>query len=114
MYHNDHDCSIDISWEADPWDFVLVEMITARKHHICGECHEHIHPKQKYERVKGLLDGKWSLIRTCERCLTLRDHYCPNGHIYGELLETISNALGSDYIETLIPRETCLECIERK
>ncbi len=109
---SDHDCSIAFhDLDTEPYTLFIEDIVTARKHHSCCECQEHICPGQKYERVKGLCDGSWSSHKTCLRCLTLRKHYCPDGYIFGALFQTIRDALGPEYLETVIPKEACLDCL---
>lgn len=59
-------------------------MPTAQKQHLCCECGGAIQPGEKYERVEGLWDGKFSTFKTCPDCLAL---LCENEpcRIYGGL-----------------------------
>ena len=87
------DCSEDMDFDAilDP---CFVKEVTARRPHVCGECHEPIKPGMRYEYTKGLIDGKWETHKTCLPCVAMRDDYCPNGWFFGYLGDSIKNCLG--------------------
>ncbi|MBK1633766.1 hypothetical protein CKO31_24105 [Thiohalocapsa halophila] len=46
----------------------------ARIEHRCAECDSTIHPGERYERVFGIWEGESGVVRTCPRCLALRDY----------------------------------------
>lgn len=46
--------------------------VVARKPHVCCECRRQIATGQKYSRVKGCWDGRWSEFKTCLDCHDLR------------------------------------------
>ena len=48
-------------------------MRKARKEHICCECRRVIHPKERYQEIKGCWSGEWATYKTCEPCADLRD-----------------------------------------
>lgn len=41
--------------------------------HRCTECDSTIHPGERYERVFGVWERDPGVVRTCPRCLDLRD-----------------------------------------
>ena len=41
---------------------------TARKHHLCGECHRLIEPGERYEYVFEIYDGDPQSHKTCMTC----------------------------------------------
>ena len=92
------ECACDCSADYDPPAIVREAIHWARKTYICCECGEQIKPGQRYERADGKWDKYWSTYATCMPCLAIRKAYCPQGWVYGELLETISECLGLDYI----------------
>ena len=47
----------------------------ARIEHVCGECHEKIHPGEKYERYFAVWWGQAETQKTCETCLDLRRRF---------------------------------------
>ncbi len=94
------DCSVDIDEGAE---VSLVKVITARKEHICCECHETIKAGQKYEQATLLFDGSWMTYKTCIPCQRIRDHYCAHGFYFEMLRDQIQSCLGFDYTE--IPEE---------
>lgn len=47
--------------------------LKARKDHKCDECFKPIRSGENYEFVRVLWRDKFEVIRTCERCLELRD-----------------------------------------
>lgn len=67
----------------------------ARKQHSCCECPRPIQPGDRYEQVKGCWDGTWSTHRTCLLCVTLRERFCPDGWVYGELHQVLEQ-IGDD------------------
>jgi hypothetical protein len=46
----------------------------ARKQHKCYECHRAIHPGELYEKVWAIWDGNMGVVKTCTRCLDLREY----------------------------------------
>ena len=88
------DCSVDCDIYAD---FYKETYPKAKKEHCCCECGEIIKPGQKYQRVVGSWEGDFSSFATCATCDNIREHYCPNGSIFGGLAEAIQNCLGFDY-----------------
>lgn len=89
-------CNCSVDWYDQP-ELYRVKTITARKPHRCCECHQEIAPGQRYELVDGKWAGQWGHFATCEPCARIRDDYCPDGSVLGELAETIMNCLGFDY-----------------
>jgi len=59
----------------------------AQKIHRCGECGRQILPKEEYEYTKGFWEGLWEVHKTCKDCLSIRDEFFCNNHIYGMVLE---------------------------
>ncbi|CAJ5442576.1 Uncharacterised protein [Burkholderia pseudomallei] len=45
----------------------------ARKEHKCDECGSKIKPGQQYEHTFGIWDGHQDRIKTCERCVGMRE-----------------------------------------
>jgi len=45
----------------------------ARKAHRCGECGAVIQPGEGYQRIRGLWEGAWSGVKSCEKCADLRE-----------------------------------------
>ena len=90
------DCSIEDS-DSTP-DVFSSKSVTARKKHICVECHSEINIGQKYEYVKGLWEGKWDVFKTCSTCLSIRRDFCPSGYEFGNLRDHIWNCLEFDYV----------------
>jgi hypothetical protein len=107
-------CSCDISVDCCDYDYGCEchtwKIITARKHHRCGECFKaNILPGQKYELAKWVQNGKWWQHRTCGDCLSLRDAFFKGGYIYEEVREYVSeyiNDCGGDIPESCISELT--------
>ena len=74
-------------------EFFAAKVCTARKPHECCECGSAIEPKQKYERASGKSDGYFYTANTCALCLEVRQAFVCGWHIFGELWETISEAM---------------------
>ena len=70
----------------------------ARKPRHCIECGERIQVGHDYESVSALYDGRWFRCATCLPCKRIRTVMCSCGFIYGELRETVREALGMDYV----------------
>jgi len=58
-------CMIDDADMAQVYDS---QHLTARKAHTCDECGREIGPGERYNRVRGLWDGHWSVFKTCAHC----------------------------------------------
>ena len=69
----------------------------ARAGHACYECHGLIVPGETYERVAALYDGKWLTIKTCRRCLDVRDYVTAHAPcfcwLHGSMLDDARNTL---------------------
>ena len=72
----------------------------ARKMYECCECHSKITPGQKYEKIYGKWDGEIMSFRTCLTCVKIRQDYCPEGYMIGELRETLIECLELDYTKS--------------
>ena len=94
---NQCDCSIS-TWDLEKPVIHEAKIVEAKKKHVCCECNGTINPGEKYERVKGLWEGRFDLVKTCLPCMRIRNHYCCGGFIYGELRETLINCLDIDYL----------------
>lgn len=89
-------------------EFFATKLVAARKRYRCIECDKHtIQPGTVYEQARGKWDGEVRTLRTCPRCLKLReqaeargyfrDHEC--GFEFGTLWEVI--------------RDTALDTVQR-
>jgi len=88
------DCSCH---DYDPASVYSEHTVRARKPHECCECGETIPVGAPHEHVTGCWDGNWSVYRTCGSCVSIREHFCPGGWIFGELAEQVRECLGFDY-----------------
>lgn len=61
------DCDFDEAWKV-----YAKTVRTARKVHVCRECHGRVQPGEKYEHVVAIYDSV-DVFKTCARCLALRD-----------------------------------------
>jgi hypothetical protein len=61
----------------------------AAKPHRCVECDKEIAKGETYEETTGVWDGTPDRFRTCVSCQYLRDTYCANGFIFGDLYEQL-------------------------
>ena len=77
---------------GDDSEFFREDIITARVEHYCCECGDTIQPGSKYQRIKGVWDGKWETFKTCTPCATVRsDYFC--SWTFGELGEMVWECL---------------------
>lgn len=61
--------------DYDTPDFYHVEKISsARKSHKCYECGCQIQAGENYERIRAKWDGDCAIVKTCKRCLALREY----------------------------------------
>ena len=67
----------------------------SRTEHVCCECGETIPVGSPYERIRGLVSGKWETSITCWPCALIRGDY---GCYVGTLREDIEYCLGFDYV----------------
>lgn len=95
------DCSVV---DGDRPAVATTKVRKARKKHKCCECSSEIQAGSRYEYTSGCWDGSWDEFHTCLTCVAIRGRYCPNGWIYGGLVDAISDCLGFDYRE--VPK-TC-------
>lgn len=79
-------------------EFTSVKYFRARKPHKCCECGETIYPGQEYEHAASKYQGEFATFKTCTPCYSIRDRYCPDGYIYGELRLQIKECLKMDYV----------------
>lgn len=59
--------------DHEPAQFYVAEIRTARKQHKCNECGRAVQPGERYEHVRAKWDGDMATVRTCVRCLSLRE-----------------------------------------
>lgn len=91
------DCSSDY---GDKPEFYSETFPVAKKEYTCCECGETIKHGQVYNRFTGKWDGKVTTYKTCMPCYNIREHYCPNGYVFGDLAVQIGDCLGFDYRHT--------------
>jgi len=60
--------------DYEPFEFYHLESHVARKVHRCAECGRAIAPGETYEKVRAKWDGMVDTIKTCCRCIALREH----------------------------------------
>lgn len=69
------------------------QRVVARRAHRCYECHRAIAPGETCESVSGLYDGRWERLRTCARCLAVRDYVTAHvpcvGWLHGSMLDDL-------------------------
>ena len=63
--------------DAEPYDVIHVQTLTARKVHTCISCGHRIAPGETYWNRSHLHSGLWGREKQCERC----------GDLYESLLE---------------------------
>jgi hypothetical protein len=59
-------------------EFYKSKMRIAKKHHRCYECARTISPGEHYEYVSAKWDGDVSSVKTCQRCIDLRNYTTQN------------------------------------
>jgi len=89
------DCSSDFGEKPE---FYEQRIVHARKKYRCIECDEVIEIGDRYEYFRGLWDGEFETYRICLPCASIRNVYCPNGSVFGELRDILMDCLGIDYI----------------
>jgi len=77
---------MDVECEQGP-DFCTIKIVTARKEHTCGECHEIIPAGAQYEYVAGCWEGRFDTHKTCIPCKRFRDEHFCDGFYYGMVWE---------------------------
>lgn len=89
-----NECYCDYGEQPDVY---LVEMVRARKPHVCYECHRRMSPGETYERTKSLYDGEWETYHTCPRCLDVRAYVEAHAPcfcwMHGSMLDDARNTL---------------------
>ena len=84
---------IDGGYDDAPAEVLEEKIVKAKIHHTCGECFRTINPGESYEYVKGLWEGYWSTHKTCMPCVNMRDSLMCGNYCYGNVAETIAEAL---------------------
>lgn len=70
--------------------------VTARKEHVCCECHKTIQKGERYQVAVGKWNGDFDTHKTCIPCAQLRDEmynaapHPEEGPAFGELREYIA------------------------
>ena len=77
--------------ESLAW-FMKDKIVKARKVHHCSECSRDIHPGEKYENTKAVMDGEWYLSKTCLDCQSLRLSFFESSY-FGQLWESFREYL---------------------
>lgn len=90
--------------DGDPPAFLVSKVFKARKPHKCCECHAAIVPGSRYERTVGKWDEKVGNYNTCLPCSEIREAFCCDGWVYGQLWE---DALNGEFFEHMTTG--CLE-----
>lgn len=81
------ECAIEVDADYGPECF-MEKNPTARKYHVCCECHGDIEPGERYRVETGIWDGEPRSYKTCIDCLSVRDAlFC--GWEYGRLWELV-------------------------
>jgi hypothetical protein len=90
--------------DLDPPDFIKSTFVTARKERKCCECKATIKRGQEYERTAGKWNGSMGHHDTCLVCAEIREAFCCDGWVYGQLWE---DALNGNFFKTMTTG--CLE-----
>jgi hypothetical protein len=80
----DVDCSCD---DGEGPEFFNQKMQKAKKDYRCCECGKTIPASSIYQYTIGKWDGDMSTYRTCQTCVDVRARHCPNGYIFGCLVD---------------------------
>ena len=59
--------------DFDPPEVYQERDVKARKPHVCSECGREIAVGEIHQYIKGLWDGSWSTVRTCQHCAAARE-----------------------------------------
>jgi len=66
------------------------KIVTAIKHHTCGECSCDIEPGMRYELYKGVQDGNIFTCKTCLDCVSIRGAFFEQGVAqFGTMLDDV-------------------------
>jgi hypothetical protein len=89
------DCNACIytSFDGDLPEFHSERILKARKPHRCIECGETIAPGERYQRDILKHDGAISSFKTCLACTEIREAFCCEGWIYGQLWQDARDSL---------------------
>jgi hypothetical protein len=75
--------------ESEPPRSMTITYPVSAKHYLCIECGAIIGPGERYECVRAIWDEKWSTVRTCRACATIRSDMVCGGFAYGNLAEML-------------------------
>ena len=76
-------------WCDEPADFYAERMRRARKPHRCCECSRTIAVGEEHEYATGKNDGVFWDYRTCAECREIRQAYCCDSWLFGQLWESM-------------------------
>lgn len=100
-------CSIDTADFDGSYCYQLDRKIrTAKKDHPCYECSVTIEKGEKYEYVRGVVEGGFFKNKTCMDCLSVRDNlFCSWRYrsLWDDFFENIEN-INYDCIADLTPK----------
>jgi hypothetical protein len=90
------DCGVCVfsGFEGEANDFVNETIQQARKPYLCCECGKAISVGEKYEYARGASSGSFWAEKTCLICMEVRDAFCCDGWIYGELWNGMHEVMG--------------------
>lgn len=88
-----------LNFDSGPCEVYSETFPIARKIHKCCECGQDIQPHQKYHKYRGCWDGTWDTFKTCMTCYRIRNTYCFNGFIFGELQDILQDCLDINYLK---------------
>lgn len=83
--------------DSDPASFYRETMRKARKEHRCAECFRTIKPKETYQMVFGIWEGRPSTHKTCNHCLQAQNWLRENcgGWMFGGIREDLDDHTNS-------------------
>lgn len=77
---------------------------TARKAHVCCECHAPIQPGEQYEYTSGIWDREPNTYKTCSFCREVRNHFACDGWIF----ERLWDDLAENFLPTMRAGGPCI------
>jgi len=111
-------CSAYGGYDGDDGGYYGSRELTARKEHECYECQQKIKKGEKFTYHSIFSDGTIANFKVCATCTSIIDGFFPNGWIFGQVTEDLSEYLfeawqedlPSDCISKLTPAARDIVC----
>ena len=92
------------------------DVVESELMHFCCECGRHIDKGRKHEYSYGFSEGERWEMRTCIICAEIREAFCCDGYVFGDLwkaMEEVSSQMNISCLDRLSTPEAKAELQRR-